>query len=40
MKLFHFCKASDLDSIAEKDLYPHVALRAGHVVAGTGRVAD
>ena len=24
MKLFHFCRASDLDSIAEKGLYPHV----------------
>jgi hypothetical protein len=25
MKLHHFCRASDLDSIAEKGLYPHVA---------------
>ena len=24
MKLYHFCRASDLDSIAEKGLYPHV----------------
>ena len=24
MKLHHFCRASDLDSIAEKGLYPHV----------------
>ena len=24
MKLFHFCRTSDLDSIAEKGLYPHV----------------
>jgi hypothetical protein len=26
MKLYHFCKPSDLDSIAEKGLYPHVPL--------------
>ena len=25
MKLHHFCRTSDLDSIAEKGLYPHVA---------------
>jgi hypothetical protein len=25
MKLYHFCRASDLDSIAEKGLCPHVA---------------
>jgi hypothetical protein len=24
MRLYHFCRASDLDSIAEKGLYPHV----------------
>jgi hypothetical protein len=24
MKLHHFCRASDLDSITEKGLYPHV----------------
>ena len=24
MKLHHFCRTSDLDSIAEKGLYPHV----------------
>jgi hypothetical protein len=24
MKLYHFCRAPDLDSIAEKGLYPHV----------------
>jgi hypothetical protein len=36
MKLYHFCRASDLDSIAEKGLYPHVAHEAimslGHEV--------
>ena len=26
MKLFHFCRASDLDSIAEKGLYPRCRL--------------
>ena len=24
MKLYHFCRVSDLESIAEKGLYPHV----------------
>jgi hypothetical protein len=28
MRLFHFCRASDLDSIVEKGLYPHVAHEA------------
>jgi hypothetical protein len=36
MKLHHFCRASDLDSIAEKGLYQHVAHEAimslGHEV--------
>ena len=36
MKLFHFCRASDLDSIAKKGLYPHLAHEAimslGHEV--------
>ena len=36
MKLFHFCRASDLDSIANKGLYPHLAHEAimslGHEV--------
>jgi hypothetical protein len=36
MRLHHFCRASDLDSIAEKGLYPHVAHEAlmslGHEV--------
>jgi hypothetical protein len=25
MRLYHFCRPKDLDSIAEKGLYPHVA---------------
>jgi hypothetical protein len=36
MKLYHFCRTSDLDSIAEKGLYPHVAhesiMSLGHEV--------
>ena len=36
MKLHHFCRTSDLDSIAEKGLYPHVAheliMSLGHEV--------
>ena len=36
MKLHHFCRTSDLDSIAEKGLYPHVAheltMSLGHQV--------
>jgi hypothetical protein len=24
MKLYHFCREKDLDSIAEKGLYPHI----------------
>ena len=31
MRLHHFCRASDLGSIAEKGLYPHVVDRANHV---------
>ena len=36
MRLFHFCRTSDLDSIAEKGVYPHVAhesiMSLGHEV--------
>ena len=39
MKLHHFCRASDLNSIAKKGLYPHVAHEAivslGHEVVCT-----
>jgi hypothetical protein len=37
MKLYHFCRASDLDSIADKGLYPHVPTEP---VMSLGRVAD
>jgi hypothetical protein len=36
MKLYHFCRASDLESIAEKGLFPHVpkepVMSVGHGV--------
>jgi hypothetical protein len=38
MKLYHFCRASDLENIAEKGLYPHVArepiMSLGHESCG------